>query len=75
MHLSRRPGVDPIRNLGLKPCFTPVASQQSNSMSEAFLKTLRRDYVRVNPLPDVEIVLTLMGDWIEIIAKTTHTAA
>ncbi|MDO6732600.1 IS3 family transposase [Marinovum sp. 2_MG-2023] len=53
------------RQLGLKPCFTPVASPQSNGMSEAFVKTLERDYVRVNPLPDAETVLRLIGDWIE----------
>jgi transposase InsO family protein len=53
------------RQLGLKPCFTPVASPQSNGMSEAFVKTLKRDYVRVNPLPDAKTVLTLIGDWIE----------
>ena len=53
------------RQLGLKPCFTPVASPQSNGMSEAFVKTLKRDYVRVNPLPNAETVLRLIGDWIE----------
>lgn len=53
------------RQLCLKPCFTPVASPQSNGMSEAFVKTLKRDYVRVNPLPDAETVLRLIGDWIE----------
>lgn len=53
------------RQLGLKPCFTPVASPQSNGMSEAFVKTLKRDYVRVNPVPDAETVLSLIGDWIE----------
>ena len=53
------------RQLSLKPCFTPVASPQSNGMSEAFVKTLKRDYVRVNPLPDAETALTLIGDWIE----------
>ena len=53
------------RQLGLKPCFTPVASPQSNGMSEAFVKTLKRDYVRVNPLPNAETVLSLIGDWIE----------
>ena len=40
------------QQLGLKSCFTPVKSPQSNGMSEAFVKTLKRDYVRVNPLPD-----------------------
>jgi transposase InsO family protein len=53
------------RQLGLKPCFTPVASPQSNGMSEAFVKTLKRDYVRVNPLPDADTVLRLIRDWIE----------
>ena len=37
------------QQLGLKSCFTPVKSPQSNGMSEAFVKTLKRDYVRVNP--------------------------
>ncbi len=53
------------RQLGLKLCFTPVASPQSNGMSEAFVKTLKRDYVRINPMPDAETVLKLIGDWIE----------
>ena len=38
--------------LNLVPCFTPVKSPESNGMSEAFVKTFKRDYVRVNPLPD-----------------------
>lgn len=53
------------RQLGLKPCFTPVKSPQSNGMSEAFVKTLKRDYVRVHPLPDAETALSLIGEWIE----------
>ena len=53
------------RQPGLKSCFTPVKSPQSNGMSEAFVKTLKRDYVHVNPLPDAQTVLSLIGDWIE----------
>lgn len=53
------------QQLGLKSCFTPVKSPQSNGMSEAFVKTLKRDYVRVNPLPDAQTVLSSIGDWIE----------
>lgn len=53
------------RQLGLKPCFTPVRSPQSNGMSEAFVKTLKRDYVQVTPLPDAQTVLGLIGGWIE----------
>ncbi len=40
------------QQLGLQPCFTPERSPQSNGMSEAFVKTLKRDYVQVMPLPD-----------------------
>ena len=29
------------------------------------MKTLKRDYVRVNPLTDLERVLPFVGDWIE----------
>ncbi len=34
-------------------------------MSEAYVKTFKRDYVRGNPLPDAETVLSLIGHWIE----------
>jgi putative transposase len=53
------------RQLGLKPCFTPVRSPQSNGISEAFVHTLKRDYVRVSPLPDAHTALTSLADWIE----------
>ena len=51
--------------LGLKPCFTPVKSPQSNGISEAFVKTLKRDYVQVMPLPDAATVLELIAGWFE----------
>jgi hypothetical protein len=31
------------------PCFTPVASPQSDGISEAFGKTPKRDRLRVSP--------------------------
>lgn len=37
----------------------------SNGISEAFVKTLKRDYVQVTPLPDAQTVLGLIGGWIE----------
>ena len=49
----------------LKSCFRPVKSPQSNDMSEAFVKTLKRDYVRVNPLRDAKTVLSLIEDYNE----------
>ena len=53
------------RQLGLKPCFTPVKSPQSNGISEAFVRTLKRDYVQVTPLPSAEVVLRLLPSWFE----------
>ena len=49
----RRPATSPPRS-NLVPCFTPVQSPESNGMAEAFVKTFKRDYVRVNPLPDAD---------------------
>jgi transposase InsO family protein len=42
----------------LVACFTPVRSPESNGVCEAFVKTLKRDYVRVNPCPDALSVLS-----------------
>lgn len=53
------------RQLGLRPCFTPVKSPQSNGLSEAFVHTLKRDYVRVTPLPDAKTALGLIDGWFE----------
>ena len=53
------------RQIGLKPCFTPVKSPQSNGMAEAFVNTLKRDYVSVSPLPDAETALRLIPGWFE----------
>lgn len=53
------------RQLGLKPCFTPLRSPQSNGVSEAFIQTLKRDYVQVTPLPDAASVLALISTWFD----------
>jgi putative transposase len=55
--------VDFAAALGLVPCFTPVASPESNGIAEAFVKTFKRDYVRVNPLPDATAVLGQLAGW------------
>ena len=51
--------------LGLVPCFTPVESPESNGMAEAFVRTFKRDYVRVNPIPDAAAALALIDNWME----------
>src|SRR4051812_11466520 len=51
--------------LNLIACFTPVQSPESNGMSESFVKTFKRDYVRVNPLPDAVTALGKIAGWFE----------
>ena len=51
--------------LNLVSCFTPARSPESNGMAEAFVKTFKRDYVRVKPLPDAKTVLRLLDGWFE----------
>ena len=51
--------------LDLVPCFTPVQSPQSNGISESFVKTFKRDYVRVNALPDALAALRQIAGWFE----------
>ena len=50
--------------LGLSPCFTPVESPESNGMAEAFVRTFKRDYVRVSAIPDAATALAAIEGWI-----------
>ncbi|MBP0500579.1 integrase core domain-containing protein, partial [Mycobacterium tuberculosis] len=45
------------------PCFTPVESPESNGVAEAFVKTFKRDYVRVNPIPDAVTAIAAVEGW------------
>jgi putative transposase len=47
------------------PCFTPVASPESDGMSGAFVKTLKRDYLRVGPVPGAKTVLDQSAGWFD----------
>jgi putative transposase len=51
--------------LNLVSCFTPVASPESNGMSEAFVKTIKRDHVHTTPIPDAEAALDRIAGWFE----------
>ena len=61
--------IDFATALNLVPCFTPVRSPESNGVCEAFVKTFKRDYVRVNPRtgvrPDAMSVLQRLPEWFE----------
>ena len=52
------------QHLGLKSCFTAAYSPESNGMSEAFVKTIKRDYVYVSDCYDAQTVLELIPEWI-----------
>lgn len=43
---------------------TPVEGPQSNGMAEAFVRTIKRDYVRVSLRPDAETVLRQVPSWL-----------
>jgi len=50
--------------LHLEPITTPKASPESNGMSEAFVNTLKRDYVSGADRRDAETLLTQPAAWI-----------
>ena len=51
------------RDIGLEPRTTPIESPQSNGMAEAFVRTIKRDYVRVSPRPDALTVMHQLSAW------------
>jgi putative transposase len=53
------------REVGLLPLTTPIESPQSNGMAEAFVKTFKRDYARVNPRPNAATVLRQLESWFD----------
>lgn len=53
------------RNIGLEPRTTPVRSPQLNDMAEPFVRTMKRDYIRISPLPDARTVIENLPLWIE----------
>jgi putative transposase len=53
------------RDIGLVPRTTPVSSPQSNDMAEAFVRTLKRDYVRVHLRPDAQTVIAQLPVWLD----------
>lgn len=51
------------RAIGLEPRTTPIESPQSNGMAEAFVRTIKRDYVRVSACPDALAVIAALPGW------------
>ncbi|MBX9950920.1 MAG: IS3 family transposase, partial [Candidatus Obscuribacterales bacterium] len=59
------------REIGLDPCTTPAYSPESNGLAEAFVKTFKRDYVRVHEIATAEEVLLQLRSMIT--TKVTRT--
>ena len=53
------------KNIGLQPCFTAPHSPQSNGMAEAFVGTIKRDYVYTSDCYSAEDVLKMIPKWFE----------
>lgn len=51
--------------LGLVPVTTPARSPQSNGMSEAFVNTMRRDYIESAELWSADLVIAQLPEWFE----------
>lgn len=52
-------------SLNLQSCFTMAYSPESNGMAEAFVKTIKRDYVYANDCVDPAAVLKMIPLWIK----------
>ena len=50
--------------MGLRSCFTAPRSPQSNGMAEAFVKTIKRDYVYVSDCDNAQNVQRMLKKWI-----------
>jgi putative transposase len=53
------------KDLGLDVCTTPYRSPESNGMAEAFVKTFKRDYVRMHAIPDAIALMKLLPEWFD----------
>jgi putative transposase len=53
------------RGIGPIPRTNPVNSPQTNGMVKAFVRTLKRDYVRVNPRPNAQSIIDQLLGWFD----------
>jgi putative transposase len=63
------------RNLGLKSCFTAAHSPESNGMAEAFVGTIKRDYVYTSDCFSAKEILEMLPKWFEDYNKNAPHSA
>ena len=51
--------------MNLKSCFTAAYGPESNGMAEAFVKTIKRDYVYVNDCESARKTIGMIDSWIK----------
>lgn len=51
------------REINLEPRTTPIESPQSNGMVEAFVRTIKRDSVRVAEKPNARAAISQLPSW------------
>lgn len=56
---------DTARMLNMEPCYTAAYSPSSNGMAEAFVATMKRDYVYTSDCYDADTVLRMLPEWFE----------
>ena len=67
--------VQMARQLGLESCFTKAYSPQSNGMAEAFVGTIKRDYVYTSDCCDAKTTLKLLKNWFKSYNETAPHSA
>ena len=63
LHHSKRGST--AENLGFQPITTPAYSSESNGVAEAFVNTLKRDYVGGADLTDADTIIRQLPAWID----------
>jgi putative transposase len=62
-------------SMGLTVCMTPVQSPESNGMAEGLVKTIKRDFVRLNSRDKARVVLEPLPGGLRTITRSPRTRA
>ena len=60
-------------DIGLEPRTTLIEAHGAIGMAEAFIRTIKREYVRVSPCPDLDTVMHQLSAWINHYTEARFT--